>query len=101
MDGLSSGIEVVAAVLFLVLYGIPLVWAGYLMLARFDRGFEGALYGFLFGPLGLVMAWVMRDNEFRDQAERRAGVHEDREERSDPRSVVPRQRDTDQPRRFR
>jgi hypothetical protein len=44
--------------------------AGYVMLDRVDRGGTGVALGFFLGPIGLVIAWVMRDNALRDQAER-------------------------------
>ena len=43
--------------------------AGYLMLARVGRGATGWVLGFLLGPLGVIIAWVIRDNALRDQAE--------------------------------
>jgi hypothetical protein len=46
--------------------------AGYLMLARIKRGFAGFLLGLLLGPIGLVIAWVIRDNKLRDLDEARA-----------------------------
>ncbi len=44
--------------------------AGFFMLDRVDRGATGAALGALLGPLGLVIAWVMRDNGLRDLEER-------------------------------
>ena len=44
--------------------------AGYLMLARVDRGFVGVLLGFFLGPIGLLIAWPMRDNALRDREQR-------------------------------
>lgn len=41
--------------------------AGYLILERVRRGVSGFLLGFLLGPIGLVMAWVIRDNALRDK----------------------------------
>jgi len=43
--------------------------AGYLMLARVGRGADGWALGFFLGPLGLVLAWVIRDNALRDDAD--------------------------------
>lgn len=36
--------------------------AGAAMLSRFGKGDEGFLIGFLLGPIGLIIAWTMRDN---------------------------------------
>lgn len=47
--------------------------AGYLMLARVGRGAFGWALGFLLGPLGLVLAWVIRDNALRDQVDEYRG----------------------------
>jgi hypothetical protein len=46
--------------------------AGYLLLARIKRGFAGFLLGLFLGPIGLVIAWVIRDNKLRDLDEARA-----------------------------
>jgi hypothetical protein len=40
--------------------------AGYLLLARTGRGATGWLAGFFLGPLGVLIAWVTRDNALRD-----------------------------------
>ncbi|HKO18405.1 MAG TPA: SHOCT domain-containing protein [Acidobacteriaceae bacterium] len=45
--------------------------AGYLILDRVDRGDVGGALGFFLGPIGLVIAWVMRDNGLRDEEERK------------------------------
>jgi uncharacterized membrane protein len=58
--------------------------AGYLMLARVDRGFAGVLLGFFLGPVGLIIAWVMRANALRDQDERERRDRPTRHEDSRP-----------------
>ena len=46
--------------------------AGYLMLDRVDRGGVGIALGLFLGPIGLVIAWVIRDNALRDEERDRA-----------------------------
>jgi hypothetical protein len=41
--------------------------AGFFMLDRFERGVTGALLGFFLGPIGLVIAWVMRSNAMEEE----------------------------------
>ena len=41
--------------------------AGFLMLERVEKGGVGFALGALLGPIGLVIAWVKRDNALRDQ----------------------------------
>lgn len=41
--------------------------AGFMMLDRVDRGGAGFALGFFLGPIGLVIAWVMRDNAPREE----------------------------------
>jgi hypothetical protein len=53
--------------------------AGYLMLARVDRGFVGVLLGFFLGPIGVLIAWPMRDNALRDREQRERSDGEQRE----------------------
>jgi hypothetical protein len=69
-------VETLIAVVAALFYLIPMGRAGYLMLARFGRGWDGAGLAIGFGPIGLVIAWVIRDNLFRDREERlaRAGA---------------------------
>lgn len=43
--------------------------AGYLMLAPVDRAGDGIALGVLLGPMGLVIAWIIRDNEYREREE--------------------------------
>jgi hypothetical protein len=43
-------------------------FTGWIMLDRADRGVLGFVLGFFLGPIGLVIAWVVRDNALRDQA---------------------------------
>jgi hypothetical protein len=45
---------------------------GAAMLSQFDRAGTGFLLGFLLGPVGLVIAWVKRDNLKTEDEERRA-----------------------------
>jgi uncharacterized membrane protein len=54
------------------------------MLARVDRGFAGVLLGFFLGPVGLIIAWVMRANALRDQDERERRDRPTRHEDSRP-----------------
>jgi hypothetical protein len=49
--------------------------AGYFMLECVDRGWAGFWLGFFLAPIGLVIAWVMRDNEFRERDERARRHH--------------------------
>jgi hypothetical protein len=50
--------------------------AGGVMLDRVGRGLAGALLGFFLGPIGLLIAWVVRDNALRDEeAKDRARRH--------------------------
>src|SRR5689334_17833095 len=44
--------------------------AGSAMLGSVDRGGTGFLLGFLLGPIGLVIAWVKRDDLQREAADR-------------------------------
>jgi len=46
--------------------------AGFLLLARIKRGFAGVVLGLFLGPIGLVIAWAIRDNRLRDLDEARA-----------------------------
>lgn len=67
MDDNSSLIAFLAAfgfylLVWAVIWGTP----GYLMLARVGRGLLGCVLGILLGPIGLVTAWVIRDNALRD-----------------------------------
>src|SRR5947209_2646659 len=74
---------------FAAMLGSLLSWAvvtaggccvvGFLILDRVDRGWVGVLLGFFLGPIGLVIAWVLRDNALRDQEER-----DRRHQRPDP-----------------
>ncbi len=50
------------AVLVLLFYVLPLAAAGYEMLSIINREWEGVIYGVLFGPIGLVLAWAIRAN---------------------------------------
>lgn len=43
--------------------------AGYLLLKPLDRGVTGLMLGLLLGPLGLVIAWIMRENGYRERSE--------------------------------
>jgi predicted lipid-binding transport protein (Tim44 family) len=64
----------------LVFFGSLLFWAllggitcgiaGYMMLDIVDSGWQGFFAGLFLGPIGLVIAWVMRDNLLRERAER-------------------------------
>jgi hypothetical protein len=45
--------------------------AGGLMLERVGRGGSGFMLGFLLGPIGLVIAWITRDNALKDEDERK------------------------------
>jgi hypothetical protein len=49
-------------------------FAGYKMFEPLGKGKDGALLGGILGPIGLVVAWVIRDNELRDVASQ-AGRH--------------------------
>jgi hypothetical protein len=42
--------------------------AGGMMLERIKRGGTGFTLGFFLGPIGLVIAWIMRDNATREIA---------------------------------
>lgn len=84
--GLLAFIALVA-----VLINIPSAIAGHLMLERFEKGNAGAALGFFLGPIGLVIAWVMRDNAFRDREEREQRAKEPPKHARDPH----------EPRRFR
>lgn len=41
-----------------ILFGV----AGAALLSRYDKAGVGCLLGGLLGPIGLIIAWVMRDN---------------------------------------
>jgi DNA-directed RNA polymerase subunit RPC12/RpoP len=70
-------------VLFWILCGI----AGAAMLSRFGKAGTGCLLGGLLGPIGLIIAWTMRDSAKLDDV-KAAGPHtstsEPREERACP-----------------
>jgi hypothetical protein len=44
--------------------------AGAFLLDAADRGGEGFMWGFLLGPIGLVIAWVRRDDALREREEK-------------------------------
>jgi len=46
----------------LVVFWIICAIAGGMMLSRFDKSGTGFLLGGLFGPIGLIIAWTMRDD---------------------------------------
>jgi hypothetical protein len=73
MGSLFLGYIVILAPALVALIGCAI--AGYLMLARVDRGFVGVLLGFFLGPIGLLIAWPMRDNALRDR-DQRERLHE-------------------------
>jgi uncharacterized membrane protein YfcA len=41
--------------------------AGLVILERVDRELAGFTLGFFLGPIGLIIAWVMRDNALRNR----------------------------------
>jgi hypothetical protein len=49
--------------------------AGFMMLDNAERGGAGFALGFFLGPIGLVIAWVMRDNALREEESRRSRHH--------------------------
>jgi protein-S-isoprenylcysteine O-methyltransferase Ste14 len=59
----KSTVIAIAIVVALVVYLLPLGMTGYEMLARYERGAEGAFYGVVFGAIGLVLVWTIRQNE--------------------------------------
>ncbi|HEX5411045.1 MAG TPA: hypothetical protein VFZ27_04215 [Terriglobia bacterium] len=71
---------------FWILCGI----AGAAMLSRFNKGGTGCLLGGFLGPIGLIIAWTMRDSAKLDQEKaiqaREAArlAHEIRDERECP-----------------
>jgi putative oligomerization/nucleic acid binding protein len=66
----------VGSFLFFALVGALICGlAGGIMLDRVERGLAGALLGFFLGPIGLVIAWVMRDNALRDAEAEHARRH--------------------------
>lgn len=76
----------VTLIIIAVLCGI----AGAAMLRRFNKAGTGCLLGGLLGPLGLIIAWTMRDNAKLDREKaieaREAArlAHEVRDERECP-----------------
>jgi hypothetical protein len=69
MTSLILGYAAILTPALIVLVGCAV--AGYLMLARVDRGLAGVLLGFFLGPVGLLIAWPMRANALLDRQERR------------------------------
>lgn len=61
----------VTTFLILIVSGIVCGAAGYYILDRVDRGGLGIALGFFLGPVGLVIAWVLRDSALRDEEMRR------------------------------
>jgi hypothetical protein len=51
------------AIIFWILCGI----AGAAMLSRFNKAGAGCLLGGLLGPIGLIIAWTMRDSAKMDR----------------------------------
>lgn len=79
-------------VVYCLVVGLPMAIAGYMLLDRFDKGGTGAMVSFLLGPMGILIAWIMRDNEFRDREEA---------ERKRAMDAAKPARDPHEPRRFR
>lgn len=73
MPGLLIGLIPVLLPFFIggVICGI----AGFMMLDAVDRGGVGFALGFFLGPIGLVIAWVQRDNGLREQEARQHRHH--------------------------
>ena len=65
------GAYVLFAVLGLVVTFGTFAWAGALILKPVDREGTGIALGLLLGPMGLLIAWVMRSNELLERAEYR------------------------------
>lgn len=57
--------------IYALIGGIACCIAGAVILSRIDREFAGCLLGFFLGPLGLVIAWAMRENGIHEEEERR------------------------------
>ena len=64
--------------------------AGSAILSRYDKAGLGCLLGLLLGPIGLIIAWTMRDNAKLDEAKQgSASTGRTREERDCPHCAEP------------
>src|SRR5213595_1698520 len=62
------------AVEYLIPFWILCGVAGGAMLSRYNKAGTGFLLGLLFGPIGLIIAWTMRDTSKLDEAKDASGA---------------------------
>ncbi|AHG92105.1 hypothetical protein J421_4638 (plasmid) [Gemmatirosa kalamazoonensis] len=74
----------------LFIFAVACGIAGYLLLEPMDNGGAGAALGFLLGPIGILIAWIMRMNAQRElEAQRVRHDRHHRESDSRATAVVP------------
>jgi|SRR5215471_2065400 len=59
---------------YLVITSLICAIAGAAMLSRYNKAGSGFLLGGLLGPIGLIIAWTMRDNAKLDESAMRASA---------------------------
>jgi hypothetical protein len=59
---------------YLVITSLICAVAGAAMLSRYNKAGSGFLLGGLLGPIGLIIAWTMRDNAKLDESAMRASA---------------------------
>lgn len=72
---------------FVILFWLLCGVASAAMLSRYNKAGTGFLLGFFLGPIGLIIAWTMRDSAKLDDASRESGAippAHDRQERDCP-----------------